>query len=106
MAACPRCGAPSAGAVCASCGEALAFAPPAAAVDYFEAGPLRGQGSGWLIASGVIQIVLGACWLIAGIGLAVWTQSGALAELLPLTGASRLRPGVLVVFAGAAILHL
>ena len=74
---CTRCGAPASGARCAACGESLAFAPPQAGVDGPAAGlaPV-GEGSGWLIAAGVVQILLGVGWIGMGVVFLFVSRSG------------------------------
>jgi hypothetical protein len=65
---CPRCGAPTTGVHCSSCGETLAFAPPAAGeTDLPLPADRAAEGAGWLIAAGIIQIVLGALWVVVGL---------------------------------------
>src|SRR5262249_482994 len=106
MASWPRCGAPTAGAVCAACGEALAFARPSALADQVPAqvALAPGEGGGWLIASGIIQILLGAFWVVAGIGFAAMAQSGDLMEKLNIPNkVPNLGAFFLLIFTGGGI---
>jgi hypothetical protein len=106
MANCPRCGAPASGAVCAACGESLAFAPPSAFADAppVQAGTAPGEGSGWLIATGVIQILLGAFWVVMGIFFVAAAQS---TEFLSALHVDKLPPAatgvMLVVMCGGGL---
>src|SRR5262249_21474651 len=106
MASCPRCGAAAAGAVCAACGESLAFAPPSALADGAPAfsATAPGEGAGWLIATGVIQILLGAFWVIMGIFFAAAAQS---TEFLTALHIDKMPPAatgvVLVVMSGGGL---
>ena len=106
MPSCPRCGALASGAACAACGESLAFAPPSALADAapVTAGAAGGEGGGWLIATGVIQILLGAFWLIMGIVVAAVANSTEFLQQLHLTEIpSGVIPILLVIFSGGGI---
>jgi hypothetical protein len=84
---CPRCSASTSGVRCASCGETLLYAPPAASVDapgLATLGP-PGGGAGWLIAAGTLQILLGALWLVIGAFCLVAFDTALIAERLGVT---------------------
>src|SRR5215813_4823866 len=78
---CPRCAAPAEGAYCQSCGESLAFAPPRVGTeaDAPPATPFEPPGGfGWLAAAGIIQILLGALWLVSAVVIALIPPAGVI----------------------------
>jgi hypothetical protein len=104
MPLCPRCGRQASGIACAACGESLAFAPPEAlTVDRIEPAAMPGQGSGWLVATGVIQILLGALWVLFGILFAALSASSELWERMHIEKMPGLMPVFLILFTGGGI---
>ena len=66
-----------------------------------QAATAAGEGSGWLIATGVIQIILGAFWVVMGIVFAAAANSP---EFLSALHVEKMPPGatgiVLVILSG------
>jgi hypothetical protein len=82
------------------------FAPPSAIADAppVQGAAAAGVGGGWLIASGVIQILLGAFWVVMGILVAAFAHS---TEFLSALKVQEIPEGVtaviLVMFCGGGI---